>query len=955
MATRFDIGIATPEYTVFDKAFLRAPLLPVSCFSLLAQHFDSPKELIASITSHTGLAEEFVLRAIAVASPDLVRALNQPVASPRALSSLRRYLLRMCTRATPFGYFAGVAIVPVNTDRDNWPKIVNVRFDRQISRTSMMSAVLPSLLDAPDLLKVEVCSNPCLEQDASHVYTWTESTSESLVKTAKRSPLVDQIIELSQSRISVTTLLSRVNSDNSLDDQKLLSLIRTLLAEGFLVSSAIDDVLLAPQNRQKPHTRNSPESSSDVKRDETVNFATLELSGSVHQHIGESARDCAVLLLQISPQDRLCRALRAYERLFNERYGVRRVVPLTEVASRRIGIGLPSETLTDQVEEWDPAYIRFVGDVWSRGIDDGGEVELTSEDFAEVLAQPRTRQRWPESLDINVVVERVSASFDQNQSFRLHLAPYPGCIGAGRHMGRFIPLLGDAAISFRREIAVAERKTGSRKCWVDLAFSPLKDRLVNVIAEPDEKSLTVSDCPRQGHLSPKDLALVFAADRLRIVSLRDGEEVKVRCQHMVNVRYAPRLYRLLLEISNGYSRRIARFDWGPLKSARRQPRVLFRDCVVSPARWRLDAETIRDSERILMAQKKHHIPDHIYVGGEDSRLLLDLRSEAHRGELARLSSNGAATVEVEEAVDPQRLGMLKSDMGEHCTELIVSIALKSRDGQSAPVKKYHSSEAHTFTPGSEWVYLKIPSSEETEERLIAMVILPMIASHIELIDTWFFVRYSYPDHHIRLRAKACKGNAQRLLNGLLTSMRVIVSDRHASKFSVESYQPEEDRFGGAQFLDVVTSLFQAESEVIAAVFKHTDRRSPTARVVAGLRLARTLLSAAGIDDDHQISILSATGRSPTASAVWRECRNEARGVVLGVADSSCLSEAYANFEACCTSVFGSEWGDVVRSDERIVKDLLHMQANRIYGTERSLEVLRLKILERAILSIKMHR
>lgn len=671
--------------------------------------------------------------------------------------------------------------------------------------------------------------------------------------------------------------------------------------------------------------------------------------------IAESARDCARFLLQISPQDRLTRALNAYERLFNERYGVRKVVPLTELASRRGGLGLPSEILRDSADDWDTAYIRFVGNIWALGMKNGGEVDLGPGEVAELLSQSRPRQHWPESLDINISVENTSSSFNQKPPFRLHIAPYPGCIGAGRHMARFIPLLGDSAGRLQREIVIAEGCAGDENRWATLVFAPLKERLINVIAAPKAESLIVSDCAPPDHLSPQELGLVYAADKLRIVSLRDGEELRVRCQHMVNVRYAPRLYRLMLEISNGYSRRLARFDWGPLRVAVRHPRVLYRGCVVSPARWQIDASALRTSESVLTAQRTHEVPDHIYIGGEDSRLLLNLKSEAHRAEVARFASKSRAMIEIDEAVDPQRLAMLQSVSGKHCTELVVSMALEPGCQQKPLAHKYLISKARTFVPGSEWIYLRIASAEETEERFITTAIFSLVTSHLSLIDRWFFVRYSYPNRHIRLRAKASQGNADRLLSGFIASMRAIVSDRYTSEFNVETYQPEEDRFGGAAFFDRTASVFQADSEAAVSIFNYVDRHHKIARVIAGIRLARILLSSAGLDDNEQVRAVRASTESRTAGMTWRECQNDARNTILGLCDSSPVDEAYLRYEERCRRVFTSEWADVVRRDERIIRDLLHMQANRIYGPDRSLEALRNEILARAIVSVNKLR
>ena len=102
-STRTPAGRTIPAgslYRPMDHLVVRAPLLPVDAYLALG-------------TGDGHLAPE-VRRALAVASPSLLAALDRTGPGdpgwPRLEGKLLRYLIRMSTRPTPFGLFAGVGI-----------------------------------------------------------------------------------------------------------------------------------------------------------------------------------------------------------------------------------------------------------------------------------------------------------------------------------------------------------------------------------------------------------------------------------------------------------------------------------------------------------------------------------------------------------------------------------------------------------------------------------------------------------------------------------------------------------------------------------------------------------------------------------------------------------------------------------------------------------------------------
>jgi lantibiotic biosynthesis protein len=108
--TPADQSTTGPLYQPLDHLVVRAPLLPVEAYQALHER-DGPG---SSRNGRDGSLDPEVRWALAVASPSLLAALDRAGpgdrGSARLEGKLLRYLIRMSTRPTPFGLFAGVGI-----------------------------------------------------------------------------------------------------------------------------------------------------------------------------------------------------------------------------------------------------------------------------------------------------------------------------------------------------------------------------------------------------------------------------------------------------------------------------------------------------------------------------------------------------------------------------------------------------------------------------------------------------------------------------------------------------------------------------------------------------------------------------------------------------------------------------------------------------------------------------
>jgi len=120
-----------------------------------------------------------------------------------------------------------------------------------------------------------------------------------------------------------------------------------------------------------------------------------------------------------------------------------------------------------------------------------------------------------------------------------------------------------------------------------------------------------------------------------------------------------------------------------------------------------------------------------------------------------------------------------------------------------------------FILGDEWIYFKIYTGYKTADLVLTDAINPLVKELLEekIIDKWFFLRYSDPDFHLRIRFRlADLSQLGKLIFMMNSIVKPFLVNMQISKFQTDTYSRELERYG-SNTISYSETLFFYDSEM----------------------------------------------------------------------------------------------------------------------------------------------
>jgi thiopeptide-type bacteriocin biosynthesis protein len=887
-------------YRALDFVLIRTPLLPVEDYRALS----------AGLNLLDGPRADAVRLALEVGSPHLTDALARPLRgadADRRDGRLLRYLIRMSTRPTPFGLFAGVTLTRWGdrTDvgrSDEKPRrrtrpdmgwllrfVAEIEAAPEVRRSLrwvrnsaalvrgqriILTETMP-LSDAIAPIGVSLRATPAVLRAidaARRPIAYAELADLILRTTPNATPeKVDRLLDqLWEQHVLLTELRPPFTTDNPAEyvQDRLRDI--PAAARGHQALSEIRSVAtrwdcsaeeVSPGDYRREWRKIEPARSSRSDSLFQVDLSIPLRGETIHRAVADEVVRAAELLLRLSPLPPGLPSLTAYRQAYVARYGAEREVSLLELLDPGAGLGPPTGSAPPPSATAAGAFRRsqVLFDLACTALRDRRRVvDLDPELLARLEIGPADVDALPVSLDLAASVVAPSARAIDEGGFLVVVGPNVGASAAGRNLGRFADLLGDPGRRALRDAAEAEAAIRGSSIAAELVYLPRHARSANVVIRPSirdyEIALGVSPGVGHGQVIPVDELVVGVQQGRFYLRWPARDHVVAVCAgHMLNYQRAPLLARFLSELSQDGVAHLSPFDWGPASNFPYLPRVQAGRIVLRPAQWRLARQS---SQRMMSLEtpagflgfldawrSDWSVPRHVYLTWNDNRLLLDLDSPRHadelRVEVRRLDERGSLILQ--EALPGLDDAWIVGSDGQYASELIVSLVLRpahrprreprphSTEPLSVPVVEIaRSSERPDLSvkpPGSDWLFAKLYGPRDREDELVRDALRDFTARVREagLAREWFFIRYSDPDAHLRVRFQ---GSPERLTRELFPELSAwmtrLIADGQCSRVALDTYDREVDRYGGASGIDAAEELFDADSRAVADLLHLTQ-------------------------------------------------------------------------------------------------------------------------------------
>ncbi len=367
-----------------------------------------------------------------------------------------------------------------------------------------------------------------------------------------------------------------------------------------------------------------------------------------------------------------------------------------------------------------------------------------------------------------------------------------------------------------------------------------------VLREYEIAYLGTSGADLDKQIDVADLVVSVAGDRVVLRSKRLDREVIPRLTSAHN--YSARslgVYRFLCShATQGLGD--AYWTWGGIVNEMPfLPRIRRGKIVLERARWILHKKDLAPIEAafaglgaaktpeqirgirakvgaaVAALRARLGLPRWIVVGDGDNELPVDLDNELMVESAAHLLKGRTTATIFELLPAPDQLCAHGSE-GTFAHELVVMLA--RTPAIAAPTRSFLVDPAtpRRFSPGSEWLYVKLYTGRATADALLRDYLAPAIRSAIDrgLADSWFFLRYSDPEWHVRLRFA---GDPAVLTGELLPALHAALAPAGERglvwRLVLDTYEREVERYGGHHGISLAEQLFRADSDCVLAILE----------------------------------------------------------------------------------------------------------------------------------------
>lgn len=919
-------------YKPADFFMLRIPLLSIEKYKdiFVDENFEDQdiKTEVINLFS-----ELMIKEAVEVSSFSLFESLNKLTDGKKLkdkkirkiISSFLKYVIRMTSRTTPYGIFAGVSLGSFG-DKTK-VSIGDNKYAKKRIRPDMewLYGIIKMLEGNDEILNnLYITSNDLNFINGSRLDIGYISncykTSENALQTnnisasVRYTSQVKLVIEKSKQKIKYYDLINILKLNNpKADESKIYKFLRQLLENEYIITelrpplsdtnsfeyilskikniNSMNEIYLKLLNIKKlmDYYNNSLIGEGIDLYSKIVSEMKLLYKCSNYLQVDMSIKENGIILKKDVVKD-LQKAINVLVKLsskleepyyiskykdeFIEKYGIDREIPIIELFDEDKGIGAPMgykmppsrRIMNDTVQNKDNVKFNeyIINKILNCIFCNEKEVVITDKDIDKIeINDHYTIDELPRGFDINIFLAAKSLEEIDKGNYRIFIGPNFGSNGVGKTFGRFVDILPFHTKNKLKYLNSEEQNiVGNNVILSEITFMPQKGRTSNIMISwnPRDYEVPIStNCNNNKKYIPVSdlyIGIDSSTKKFYIKSKKINKRILITSGHMLNYSFGSNIYRFLREISDLNCRNIAdNVLINKLNDFYYIPRIRYDKVIITPSTWKLSDKILNINlselnksefyDSIKLWKNKWNIPQFVYLKYADNRLLLNLNNVLHLNELlyALKKSSEIVITEVENSLDNS---WVRSTSGSYFAEFSIPFILnkqmflenytnEKRNIESDYTNMLHElntkqninilstyDDRRIFFPGTNWLYLKLYGNSNRLNEFIGLNMLPFCSELINIkgIYKYFFIKYSDPDIHIRLRLN---GDNNILMTQIMPKLEkwfeYLKNDGLLSRVCIDTYMREVERYGGLELIDLAENIFYFDSIMVSKIIQ----------------------------------------------------------------------------------------------------------------------------------------
>lgn len=857
-------------FTDVGSFMVRTPSFPIDLLidSINKKELDSKMIELGS----TEQKEQFK-EAILIASHDLYKVLEDlenenEIKDEYLLNSIYKYYSRNCSRCTPFGLFSTVGFGEITAEKTSF-ELKNGDLCRMplIDSNWLFNVIFKYEEQYLTRLKYILDDSVAIYRNKALLFECTKNEEGEKInrKSINYSKAFETVSRSAKKFVEYSNIIEELKKEYMDTDETVFhTYIQSLIKEGYLVSDlrppltiynqleyfieklkeyGIDAKIFIEIKKKIEEYKGAPksekircilkiyesmkevcESKYYLALDSSFSYNSCNLNKGVVKKINKFIE----LFLQFNSYEGYD-LLGEYKNKFIEKYGLSRCVPLVELVDNNVGLGFPSHYnggygLRNTKEEYTNPWVKFFEHKYIEAIRANSIIDIQDEDIHSLQVDKFELDKLPKGMEIyfNYYLENGKETFQLSEIF--------GATYAGKSFGRFSHMMNDSKKFFEKINKASKNERGD---FCEFTFLPDNLSSGNVIRNTHGSSYelsfgtTNSKEPEQ-QFEISNILVGIDKDKFYLCSATSGEKIFPTATNMFNPQLKPKMLRLIDDIATD-GMKFYNKPWKHLLDKFSYiPTIRYKNFILEQEKWmvrlsdlKLNRHTSFEEFKIRFSNfsKEKNLPTWVSIVEADQKLLINIEEDRCLSVLQKMIEKSGVTLE-RYNIDVKH--PLVFEGKSYCCELVIPLVM-TREGTVDQNNRHkvlnNCIENRIVEPFDGWLYFKIYGAEDNVEYILGDILLDFLQQLVtnNEIESYFFIQYRDPDFHLRLRIKAEKEKLLAVQPKILNVFNRLMQDALISKYSIDCYELELERYGGNALMDFAHQVFYKDSVIVQSI------------------------------------------------------------------------------------------------------------------------------------------